>query len=137
MPKKKKFYKKKHKKDVKKELPKNSRIITEKLINDHSIFFLGIVIIIIAIIFLSFDFYNNFKKQEIIASQRSEVIKDLNFWNREVIEKPNYRDGYFSLSLIYYQLGDYKNSIDNLDKAMNIDPNFEEGKKLLEILKEN
>ena len=136
MAKKRKFYKKKQAKVGKKELPNNSRIITDKIINDHSIFFLGAVCIVLAIIFVSYDFYNNFKNQENLFVEREKVVDDLNFWNREVMEKPNYRDGYFTLSLLYYQLGDYKNSIESLDKAMNVDPNFEKGKELRDILEE-
>lgn len=137
MAKKKKFYKKKQKKEQKKKLPSNSRNITEKIINDHSIFFFGVVCITLAIIFISYDFYNNFKKQEVVYLERGKIIDDLNYWNREVIEKPNYRDGYFSLAIIYYQLGDFNSSLENLDKAMNIDPNFEKGKELKEIIGDN
>jgi tetratricopeptide (TPR) repeat protein len=134
MAKNKKFYKKIPGKKIK--LPSNSRIITEKLINDHVVFFLGTVFIIAATVLVLFDFYSNFKKQEIIFSERKRIVNDLNFWNKEVIEKPNYRDGYFSLSLIYYQLGDNKNSWENLSKAMDIDPNFENGKELKRILED-
>ena len=134
MAKKKKFFKKKKAQEIHKKLPSNSRRIPEKLINDHSIFFLGIVIIIIASIFVAYDFYQNFKNQDVVFSEREKIINDLNFWNKKVIEKPNYRDGYFSLSLIYYQLGDYDNSLVNLEKALNIDPNFEKGKELQLIL---
>jgi len=127
-----KFFKKNSSK--KNKLPSNYRIFTEKLINDHTVFFLGAIIIILATALVLFDFYSNFKKQEIIFTERKEIVNDLNFWNKEVIEKPNYRDGYFSLSIIYYQLGDYDNSQKNLNKAMDIDPNFENGKALLKIL---
>ena len=135
--KKKKLFKKKKTKEVENKLPSNSRTIPEKLINDHSIFFLGIAVIILASIFIAYDFYLNFKNQQVVLSKREKVIEDLNFWNKKVIERPNYRDGYFSLSLIYYQLGDYKNSLYNLDKALNIDPNFTEGKELQKLLNSN
>lgn len=137
MAKKRKFYKRKQKKVEKKKLPSNSRTITDKLINDHSVFFIGIACITIAIILVSYDFYNNLLRQDTVYEARGKIIGDLNYWNREVIEKPNYRDGYFSLSLIYYQLGDYKNSIENLNKAMNIDPNFSKGKQLKKIIEES
>lgn len=136
MAKRKKFYKKKEVKAKKKELPRNSRIITDKLISDHSVFLVGALCIVLAIIFVSYDFFNNFKKQENVIAERENVVKDLNFWNKEVLEKPNYRDGYFKLSLLYYQLGDYRNSIETLDKVMSIDPNFEKGKELKKIIEE-
>jgi len=137
MAKKKKFFKKKKTGKINKKLPSNSRSITEKLINDHSVFFLGILLIILASIFVAYDFYQNFKNQDVSLLERQKVVDDLNFWNKSVIEKPNYRDGYFSLSLIYYQLGDYENSLLNLEKAMDIDPNFEKGKELEKLLISN
>ena len=134
MAKKRKFYKKKQRKADSNKLPSNSRTITDKLVNDHSVFFIGITCIAIAIVLVSYDFYNNLIKQEAVYEARGKVIEDLNFWNREVIEKPNYRDGYFNLALIYFQLGDIKNSSLNLEKALSLDPNFEEGKSFREIL---
>ena len=71
-----------------------------------------------------------------MKNERREVVKDLNYWNNQVIDKPNYRDGYFKLALIYYQLGDNYNSEENLVKAMRLDPNFKEGILLGNILEE-
>lgn len=125
MAKKRKFYKKA--KSKKKELPNNSRFITEKLVNDHSMFLLGLFGIIIAVLVVAYDLYRNYENHTKILRERENVIKSLNFWNREVIEKPGFRDGYFSLSLIYYQLGEIDSSYENLEKALEIDPNFERG----------
>jgi tetratricopeptide (TPR) repeat protein len=136
MKKKKKFYKKRPKKQEK-ELPSISRNITEKAINDHSIFFIGIICILAAIALVLVNFYKNLEERQEISEERTKVIKELNFWNKEVIEKPEFRDGYFSLSLIYYQLGDLENLLINLEKAMEIDPNFEKGKELKGILEDN
>lgn len=132
MSKKKKFYKKT--KIKKKELPKNSRTITEKLVNDHSMFLLGLVGIICAIVIVSYDLHRSYSYHSDILRERSDVVSSLNFWNREVIDKPDYRDGYFSLSLIYYQLGDIDRSIENLDKSLEIDPNFERGNEFRKYL---
>ena len=125
MAKKKKFYKKA--KPKKKELPSNSRTITEKFINDHSMFLFGLAGILIAIAIVSFDLYRSFANYSDVLNERQEVVDSLNFWNKEVIDKPGYRDGYFSLALIYYQLGEVDQSSENLDKALGIDPNFERG----------
>ena len=141
MPKKKKkskkFYKKTQKKVEKKQLPKNSRSFTEKFINDHTVFIFGITIIVAAIIVVGIEFAGNLQAQQIVSEERQEVISELNYWNKQVIEKPNYRDAYFNLALLYYQLGDLGNSKDNLDKAMRLDPSFEKGTQLMNIIGEN
>ena len=51
-----------------------------------------------------------------------------------MVDKPGYRDGYFSLALIYFQLGNIYQSSENIDKALEIDPNFERGKELRSYL---
>ena len=135
MAKKRKFYKKISLK--KKQLPNNSRFIPEKFLNDHIVFALGLVGILIAIFIVSYDSYRNYSLQEKVINEREEVVKNLNFWNKEVISKPNYRDGYFSLALIYFQLGDLYNSKENLDKALIIDPNFERGIEFKNYLENN
>lgn len=134
--KKKKFYKKKKPQVKKDQLPSNSRTITERLFNDHTVFFLGISLIIGAIFIVGYDFYGKFTIQEQIRDERREVVEELNYWNQQIIEKPGFRDGYFKLALIYYQLGDYHNAEENLDKVMGLDPNFEEGIMLGNILEE-
>ncbi len=136
MAKKKKFYKKAKPKTEPKKLPRNYRFITEKIHSDHLIFFIGITCIIIATIIVSFDLYSNYKTQKQLTAEKVKVVKELAYWQKEVGDKPNYRDGYFSLALIYYQLKDFENSSENLDRAMNIDPNFEKGKELRVLLEE-
>jgi tetratricopeptide (TPR) repeat protein len=137
MAKKRRFYKKTKPKEAVKELPSNSRIIPEKFVSDHLVFFIGFICILLAILIVSLDLYTNYKEQRQLAYQKVKVDQDLKFWQNEVKENPDYRDGYFSLALLYYQLKDIKNASRNLDKAMNIDPNFEQGKQLREILTNN
>jgi tetratricopeptide (TPR) repeat protein len=134
--KKRRFYKKVKPKEEPKQLPKNSRFITENLISDHLIFFIGITCIILAIIVVSLNLYSGYQSQKDLENQKRQISANLIFWQNEIKERPNYRDGYFSLALLYYQLKDYKNSSDSLEKAMEIDPNFEKGKELRQILKE-
>ena len=134
--KKRRFYKKEKPKEEPKQLPKNSRSFTENLISDHLVFSVGIICILMAILVVSLNLYTTYKTQKDLESERSQIAANLSFWQAEVKEKPNYRDAYFSLAILYYKLKDYKNSSENLEKAMEIDPNFEKGKELREVLKE-
>ena len=133
MKKKKKFYKKAKPKEEEK-LPNNYRIITDKIFSDHLIFFVGILLIIVATATVSLDLYSNYKEEKQYGMEKENVAGNLSYWERVVKEKPNYRDGYFSLALIYFQLKDFNKSSENLEKAMSIDPNFKEGKELGGIL---
>lgn len=135
MKKKKKFYKKAKPKE-KKKLPKNYRFITDKFLSDHLVFFVGIFLIVMATIVVSFDLYKNYNEEKQYAMEKNSVAGNLSYWEKVTSEKPNYRDGYFSLALIYFQLKDFNKSSENLEKAMSLDPNFEKGKELKKILED-
>lgn len=136
MPKKKKFYKKETSKDESKKLPKNYRNITDNVHSDHAVFFTGFFCITLALIVVGFDFYSNYSTKKQLEAEKIKVSRELNYWQSEVREKPNFRDGYFSLALIYYQLKDFKSSSEYLEKAMVLDPNFEKGNELRKLIEE-
>lgn len=130
----KKIYKKAKTKKIK-ELPKNSRFITEGIDRDEAIYFTGIFCILAAILVVSVDLYRNFNEQKRLTNEKINVLSELAFWEYQKEERPNYRDAYFNTALLAYRLKDFKKSGENLDKALSIDPNFKEGiefKKFLE-----
>ena len=130
---KKKFYKKKTVKEENK-FPSNSRFIPEKMLNDHVIFFAGILCILIAILVVSFDLYINYKEQRRLSDENIKILNDLVFWQNVAEERPDYRDAYFNLALLNYQLKDFDKASENLKKALSFDPNFEQGRELETIL---
>lgn len=137
MAKKKKFYKKEKSKEAVKELPSNSRSIPEKIMSDHLVFFVGLACIILATVMVSLSLYSNYQVKQQLSGERSRIQKELDFWEKQTAEKPSFRDAYFSLAILYYQLKDFKKSSENLEKAMEIDPNFEKGRELQVILENN
>lgn len=137
MTKRKKFFKKAKTKEEKKKIPRKYRGITEKIHSDHTVFFTGLIFITIAIIAVGLDLYSNYSTRKQLQAEKIKVTRELDYWEKEIREKPNFRDGYFSLALIYYQLKDFKTSSGYLDKAMALDPSFEKGKELRVLLEEN
>jgi hypothetical protein len=134
MVKKKKFYKKELPRQSKKKLPINSRIITDKIKSDHFIFLVGILCVLAAILVVSVDLYQNFKVQRQLTNEKIKILNDLVFWQNETKRTPDYRDGYFKLAILNYQLKDYGKSQEYLNKTMLLDPNFEKGKELENLL---
>lgn len=137
MVKKKKFYKKEQPKQPKKKLPINSRIITDIIKSDHFIFLVGILCVLAAVLVVSVDLYQNFKLQRQLTNEKIKILNDLVFWQNEAKRMPDYRDGYFKLALLNYQLKDYSKSQEYLNKTMFLDPNFEKGKELQKLLISN
>ena len=63
--------------------------------------------------------------------------QQLNQWKEVIKEKPDYRDAYIQLATLAYQLKRLEQAKSYIDKALNLDPNFEPAKKLQELLNRN
>ena len=64
-----------------------------------------------------------------------EDIKELiKAWEKIIEDKPQYRDAYLQLAILNYKINETQKAQDNLNKALEIDPNFELTKKLEEII---
>lgn len=74
------------------------------------------------------------KVQQTLA-EPDKITAELNFWEKEVQSKPDYRDGWIQLAVRHYELYHAAEAKTALDKAAALDPNFETIKKLREIIK--
>ncbi len=129
---KKKFYKKSKQKAEK--LPSNYRNIPEKLNADRVVFLVGFLSVLIAISLISIDIYTNFEKQKELTNEKFRVLREVSFWENEIKVRPGFRDGYMQLALLNFQLKNFNESRENLDKALVLDPNFEKGRELERLL---
>ncbi len=61
------------------------------------------------------------KKKE----QKQELLRrELKYWENIVVESPTYRDGYVQLAIGYMQLGAIPAAKENLQRALELDPNW-------------
>lgn len=67
-------------------------------------------------------------------SDPKDIKKLITAWERIIQEKPNYRDAYLQLAILYYKLSENNKAKEYLGKALEIDPNFEATKQLEEII---
>lgn len=129
-----KFKNPKKKKVIKKskpqQLPRNYRIIPESWNKDEVAFFAGAVFILLAIVVVTYDLFSNLGQVNSSANKKIELTRQEIFWKEQVRAHPDFRDAYFSLALVEYQLNNPEQSKLNLDKALGLDPNFKEGKEL-------
>ncbi|MFC1727187.1 tetratricopeptide repeat protein [Patescibacteria group bacterium] len=58
----------------------------------------------------------------------------LSQWEQVVAQKPDYRDGYLYLALLNYQLNQIDQANEYLKIALELDPNYEPTKKMMELL---
>lgn len=72
--------------------------------------------------------------QRKMESNPEDIRKLIEYWEKIVAEEPDYRDGYLHLALYYFKLGNKDKARENLDKALDLDPNYEPAKELEKIL---
>lgn len=93
-----------------------------------------LIIFIVAIIILGYDLYGNIKDREKIDLERANIAKEISFWQSFLEKNRDYRDGYLRLAILEYQLRNVNNAKIYLNKALEIDPNFEKTKELEKVL---
>ncbi len=129
----------KKKKSIKKaqpqKSPRNYRIIPENWNKDEFTFFIGAVFILGAILVVSLDLFSNLSEEKALADQKVNLVKQQNFWQNQVNKRANYRDAYYNLALVEFELRNIEGASDNLGKALSLDPNFKEGIELRRQIK--
>jgi tetratricopeptide (TPR) repeat protein len=54
-----------------------------------------------------------------------KIRGEIERWEKIVDERSDYRDGYLKLAVLYWRLGEEVKARENLDKALEIDPNYD------------
>lgn len=86
------------------------------------------------IIIFAVIIYQNLNQTVQINNQRQDLQSKANFWQSISDKYDGYKDAYFQKALLEYKLGQIdKSKQDNL-KALLLDPNFEDAKKLEMVL---
>jgi tetratricopeptide (TPR) repeat protein len=125
------------------EFPSISRSIPElkipslsKVYNTPAFFFhLTSIIVILAIVYQGSMFFQTWKKYSSLQQEEAKLYQEVSYWQDITTKFSNYRDGYFSLAVLYYRLGNDSKAKENLEKVLSIDPRFEQGIAFAQVLK--
>lgn len=126
----------------KKQFPRIFRFITEqkyfKRIKKHQwrLITAGFVsaIILGAIVIVAADSYKNYQENKKLNEKRKNIEAEIKFWQSANQKYPGFRDSYFQLALLEYQLKDFDKARTYLKEVLRLDPNFKSGRKLEDIL---
>lgn len=80
------------------------------------------------------DLLEQLKLVETLIHKPRDIASEISKWRKIVLDKPDYRDGYFRLAVSYYQIFDEEMAKRNILKTLELDPNFEPAKLLLTLL---
>lgn len=128
-------------KQKKPQFPRNYRRITENKDFLHALRIFKKMLILfiffaffIFILFLAADLFKNIKKYQEISFQRQKLIHEINIWQNFSDKYKNYKEAYFQIAVREYKLGDFVKTNQYLQKALLIDPNYDEAIKLEKVL---
>lgn len=86
----------------------------------------------------------NIKEEKLISLQElwqeknmadpQDLKRLISSWEKIIAVKPDYRDGYLQLAFLNYKLSQTEKALFYLNKALEIDPNFEVSLRLKEII---
>jgi len=94
------------------------------------------ILLIIGILTFSARFYKSASEFTKINTERQSLQKKINFWQSIANKYEGYKDAYFQIAILEYRLGNFKKAEEYNKKALLLDPNFEDSKKLEILLEE-
>ncbi len=112
------------------QFPNIYRIITDR----H--FLLGILLGSLSIIVVTtgYDLFNTLQIKKELDLERQKVISQIQYWQSVARRYQGYRDAYIELAILENRLGENKKAKRFVQKSLAIDPNFEPGRQLENML---
>lgn len=110
----------------------NLRPILKKLTITASILLVSLLVILV--ITGSLSLYQNIQLFQSQSLRRQELTQNIKLWQSIVEKYPGYKDAYFKIASMEYQIGDYVNAKLNVEKALSLDPNFQDAKTLERLI---
>jgi tetratricopeptide (TPR) repeat protein len=102
-----------------------------------SISFLFSLVLVVGIVVFAVRTYRNTIQAVQISNQRQNLQSKANFWQAIIDKYDGYKDAYFQKALLEYSLGQIDKAKADNSKALLLDPNFSDAKKLETILNNN
>lgn len=94
----------------------------------------AIIFLLSMVIIQAVDTIDSIKKKQENENKRTQLAKEVDYWQGIVKKYEGYRDGYLKLALLEYQFKNLDKSKFYLQKALVLDPNSETARKLEKIL---
>lgn len=96
--------------------------------------FIIVIVLATGIAFFSLKAYQNYQVITQINIQREQIQGKINFWQSITDKYDGYKDAYFQMAILDYQLGNFQKAKLENQKALTLDPNFEDAKNLENVL---
>ena len=108
--------------------PKIFRFITERGV--LIVISLVSLVVLTGIVLQGLKLQDTFHQAELAKTERLKLAKELAYWQSVTRQYGNYRDAYFKVATLQYQLGETSQAKKSLEKVLALDPNFENARVL-------
>jgi hypothetical protein len=95
------------------------------------------IMLVLTIVIFGVELNSNLKILIKVTNQREELKAKINFWQSITDKYEGYKDAYFQIAVSEYRLGDLRRAKQANIKALLLDPNFEDAKKLDNLIDKN
>jgi len=120
-----------------KQLPNNLRFIPEGLISRKAAYIIKFALVgalcaglIMAITLEGMSLNYNLQEGTQLQAERDKVAKEVVYWKQVADTYSGYRDIYYRIAALQYKLGNKEESKKYIQKALELDPNFEDARVL-------
>lgn len=93
------------------------------------------LVLFLTIITAGLSLYGRLQQKQDLDSKRSKILSQIQVWQEIVGKYKDYRDGYLTLAILEYRLGDSDKARLYLKQTLSIDPNFGKARDLEKILR--
>ena len=104
------------------------------IIGSIVLLFFIVIVLAVGISLAGIRFYNYYSEYKQISIRRENLQSQINFWQSIADKYDGYKDAYFRIALLEYQLSDFQKAKEANLKALILDPNFDDAKKLETVL---
>lgn len=111
---------------------KNLKLLKQlKLQSVVSLYILTVALILL----LSIDILGSLQKQKEENFERAKIEGQIKLWEGIAEQYKGYKEAYFQLALLEYEIKDFPKAKDYVNKALYLDPNFEKARDLQNTLR--
>lgn len=86
--------------------------------------------VLAGIVLQGITLHDTLHQVELAKERRLQLTQELSYWQDVVRQHDDYRDAYFKIATIQYQLGEINQAQKSLEKVLALDPNFEKARVL-------
>lgn len=116
-----------------KEFPKIYLKIPDKV---KYIFVGGLCLVLfLTVVTAGLSLYSHLQQKKDLDNKKSALLSQIQVWQEIVNKFKDYRDGYLTLAILEYRIGDSDKARLYLKQTLSIDPNFGKARDLEKILR--